>query len=114
MKIKLVIEIAEQFEARDASACGLAGTSISANGSVHGVKSSGPVSMPKGNVELLVLVTDMVIMFTKRVMLSVLLVVKIVKNVVARDILQSAVKPSQPRRSQRIKFVTTCPLYPVY
>ena len=42
------MEVAEQFEATDASARGLAGTSTSANGSVHGVKSSGPVSMPKG------------------------------------------------------------------
>ena len=53
------------------------------------------------------LVTDAVMMVTKRVMLSVLLVVKNVKNVVKRDTLQSAVEPSQPRRSQRIKFVTT-------
>ena len=65
MKIMLAMEVAQQFEATEASARGLAGTSTSANGSVHGVKSSGPASMPKGNVELLVLVTDVVVMVTK-------------------------------------------------
>ena len=106
LNIKLAMEVAQQFEATESSAHGSAGTSTSANGSVHGVKSSGSVSMPEGNVELLVLVTDVVMVVTKRVMLSVLLVVTIVKNAVERDILQSPVKPSQPRRSQRIKFVT--------
>ena len=59
-------------------------------------------------MELLVLATDVVMIFTKRVMLSVLHVVNVVKIVVERDILQSAiVEPSQPRRSPRITFVTT-------
>ena len=54
--------------------------------------------MLNGNVELLALVTDAVMMVTTRVMFSVLLVVKIVKSLVDRDILQSAVEPSQPRQ----------------
>ena len=111
MKIKLAMEVAQQFEATEASARSLAGTSTSANGSVHGVKSSGPVSMPKGKRGATCTCYrcgyNKLMMVTKRVMLSVLLVVKIVKNGVKRDISQSAVEPSQPRRSQQIKFVTT-------
>ena len=41
------MEVVQQFEATEASARGVAGTSTSAKGSVYGVKSSGPVSNPK-------------------------------------------------------------------
>ena len=91
------MEVAQKFEGTEANALGLAGTSASANGSVHSVKTSGPVSMVNGNVELLALVTDPVMMVTTRVMFSVLLVVKVVKSLVDRDILQSVVEPIQPR-----------------
>ena len=92
------MEVAQKFEGTEANALGLAGTSASANGSVHSVETSGPVSMPNVNMELLALVTDADMMVTTRVMLSVLLVVKIVRSLVDRDILQSAVEPSQPIR----------------
>ena len=77
MKIKLAMKVAQQFETTEANTRGLASTSIIANGSVHSVKTSGPVSMAKGNVELLMLVTYVVMMVTKRVMLSLLLLVKL-------------------------------------
>ena len=55
-------------------------------------------------MELLVLATDVVMIVTKRVMLSVLHAVNVVKTVVEWDILQSAiVEPSQPRRTNQIR-----------
>ena len=98
LNIKLAMEVAQKFEGTEVNALGLAGTSASANGSVHSVKTSGPVSMLNGNVELLALVTDAVMMVTTRVMFIVLLVIKIMKSLVDRNVLQSAIEPSQPRR----------------
>ena len=73
------MKVAQQFETTEANTRGLASTSIIAYRSVHSVKTSGPVSMAKGNVELLILVTYVVMMVTKRVMLSLLLLVKLWK-----------------------------------